>query len=150
MMSCATRITIQPGAVDGIRLLYAQRGWFLGTIAEVDRIVRCSESFASEQDARRICWALRQVGVVDQDYVSQEALPNLYLDVGGMSLLSPNQTGHRAVFLTFQAIVRVLQMERDQLVQDCELPFVRMVIRAVRWCRLVRASFFGRTVMMAY
>lgn len=54
------------------------------------------------------------------------------------------------MFLTSQAIVRVLQMERDQLVQDRELPFVRMVIRAVRWCRLVRASLFGRTVMMAY
>lgn len=48
MMSCATRITIQPVAVDGIRPLYAQRGWVLGTIAQEGRIVRCSESFASE------------------------------------------------------------------------------------------------------
>jgi hypothetical protein len=150
MMSCATRITIQPVAVDGIRLLYAQRGWFPGTIAEEDRIVRCSESLATEQDARRVCWALRQLGGADQDNVSQEALPNLYLDGGGMSLLSPNRTDHRAVFLTSQAIVRVLRMERDQLVQDCELPFVRMVIRAVRWRRLVRAAFFGRAVMMAF
>lgn len=52
--------------------------------------------------------------------------------------------------LEAQAIVRVLRMERDQLVQDCELPFVRMVIPAVRWCRVVRDSFFGRTVMMSY
>lgn len=87
---------------------------------------------------------------MDQDYVSQEALPNLYLDVGGMSLFSPNRSECRAVFSKPQAIVRVLRMERDQLVQDCELPFVRMVIRAVRWCRVVRASFIGRTVMMSH
>ena len=150
MMSCASRITIQSVAVDGIRSLYAQRGWFLGTIAQESRIVRCSESVASEQNAWRVCSALRQLGVVDQDYVSQEASPNLYLDLGVMSLFSPNRSECRAVFLKSEAIVRVLRMERDQLVQDCELPFVRMVIRAVRWCRLVRASFFGRTVMMSY
>lgn len=150
MMSCATRITIQPVAVDGIRPLYDQRGGFPGAIAEEGRIVRCSESFASEQDAWRVCSALRQLGLVDEDYVSQEASPNLYLDLGVMSLFSPNRTECRAVFLKPQAIVRVLRMERDQLVQDCESPFVRMVIRAVRWCRLVRASFFGRTVMMSY
>lgn len=150
MMSCATRITIQPVAVDGIRPLFAQRGWFLGTIAEEGRIVRCSESVASEQDAWRVFSALRQLGVTDQDYVGQESSPNLYLDLGVMSLFSPNRTECRAVFLKPEAIVRVLRMERDQLVQDCELPFVRMVIRAVRWCRLVRASFFGRTVMMSY
>jgi len=150
MMSCASRITIQSVAVDGIRPLYAQRGWFLGAIAEEGRIVRCTESFASEQDAWRVCSALRQLGVVDQDYVSQEASPNLYLDLGVMSLFSPNRSECRAVFLKPEAIVRVLRMERDQLVQDCELPFVRMVIRAVRWCRLVRASFIGRTVMMSH
>ena len=143
MMSCASRITIQSVAVDGIRSLYAQRGWFLGTIAQKSRIVRCSESVASEQNAWRVCSALRQLGMVDQDYVSQEASPNLYLDLGVMSLFSPNRSECRAVFLMSQAVVRVLRMERDQLVQDCELPFVRMVIRAVRWCRLVRASFFG-------
>ena len=150
MMSCATRITIRPVAVDGIRPLYAHRGWFLGAIAEEGRIVRCSESFASEQDAWRVCSASRQLGVVDQDYVSQESSPNLYLDLGVMLLFSPNRTECRAVFLKPQAIVRVLRMERDQLVQDCGLPFVRMVIRAVRWCRSVRASFFGRTVMMSH
>jgi hypothetical protein len=48
MMSCASRITIQSVAVDRIRPLYAQRGWFLGAIAEEGRIVRCTESFASE------------------------------------------------------------------------------------------------------
>lgn len=150
MMSCATRITIQSVAVDGIRPLYAQRGWFLGTIAEERRLVRGSESVASEQDAWRVCSALRLLGVVDQDYVSQEASPNLYLDLGVMSLFPPNQTACRAVVLTPQAMVRVLRMDRDQLVQDCELPFVWRVIRAVRWCRLIRASLFGRTVMMSY
>lgn len=143
MMSYSTRITIQPVPVDGIRPLYAQRGWFLGTTAEESRIVRCSESVASEQDAWRAFSALRQLGVVDQDYISQEASPNLYLDLGVMSLFSPNRTECRAVFLKSQAIVRVLRMERDQLVQDCELPFVRIVICAVRRCRLVRASLFG-------
>jgi hypothetical protein len=150
MMSYSTRITIQPVPVDGIRPLSAQRGWFLGATAEESRIVRCSESVASEQDAWRVCSVLRQLGVVDQDYVNQEASPNLYLDLGVMSLFSPNRTECRAVFLKSQAIVRVLRMERDQLVQDCELPFVRMVIRAVHWCRFVRASLFGRTIMMSY
>lgn len=150
MMSYSTRITIQPVLVDGIRPLSAQRGWFLGATAEESRIVRCSESVASEQDAWRVCSALRQLGVVDQDYVDQEASSNLYLDLGVMSLFSPNRTECRAVFLKSQAIVRVLRMERDQLVQDCELPFVRMVIRAVHWCRFVRASLFGRTIMMSY
>lgn len=119
MMSCATRITTQPVAVDGIRPLYAQRGWFLGAIAEEGRIVRCSESFACEQDAWRVFSALRQLGVVDQDYVTQESSPNLYLDLGMMLLFSPNRIEGRAVFLMSQAVVRVLRIERDQLVQDC-------------------------------
>lgn len=70
MMSCATRITIQPVAVDGIRPMYAQRGWFLGAIAEEGRIVRCSESFASEQDTWRVfrhrgnwAWSIRNMSV---------------------------------------------------------------------------------------
>lgn len=70
MMSCASRITIQSVAVDGIRSLYAQRGWFLGTIAQESRIVRCSESVASEQNAWRVCSALRQLGVADDESVS--------------------------------------------------------------------------------
>ena len=148
MTSCATRITIQPVAVDGIRPLYAQRRWRLGISAEESRIVRSSESLTSAQDAWRVCLSLRQLDVVAQEYVGQEASPNLYLRV--LSLFSPNRTERRAVFLKPQAIVRILRMERDQLVQDCELPSVRMVIRAVRWCRLVRASLFGRMVMMSY
>lgn len=59
MTSCATRITIQAVAVEGIRPLYAQRRWCLGISAEESRIVRSSESLTSVQDAWRVWLSLR-------------------------------------------------------------------------------------------
>ena len=107
MKSCATRITIQPVAVDGIRPLYAQRRWRLGISAEESRIARSSESLTSAQDAWRVGSSLRQLDVVAQEYAGQEASPNLYLKLRVLSLFSPNLTERRAVFLKPQAIVGI-------------------------------------------